>query len=246
MEQLHHPNIALSKGSGSPKYVFYEQWLRAAGASGKVIDLWALPAGERAAMLATCDGIVFTGGPDVEPSRYGQGERIGECFVDLVRDESEFALFEQAQELKMPVLGICRGLQLTNVALGAPLTVDIPADVPTDIEHRSVNHIESIHPVEVEPGSLIAKICRTAGGIINSSHHQAAANLPEHLRCAATSPDGIIEAIEWSEPAGKGFLLAVQWHPERMDYNSPLSLPIARHFLFEAESYALLRAKRGA
>lgn len=244
MENLHHPKIALSRASGSPKYAFYEQWLRAAGAAGEVIDLWSLPASERGVVLATCDGIVLTGGPDIEPSRYGQGDRLEECSVDLERDEAEFALFEQAQEHKMPVLAICRGLQLINVALGGSLIVDIPADIPTDIEHRSINHVESVHPVKVEPGSLIAKICRAAVGTINSSHHQAAEHLPEHLRCAAVSPDGIIEAFEWSEPSGKGFMLGVQWHPERMDYNSPFSLPIARHFLFEAESYALLRAKR--
>jgi putative glutamine amidotransferase len=244
MEQLHLPNIALSKGSGSPKYALYEQWLRAAGAVGSVIDLWALPADEHSAALATCDGILFTGGPDVEPSRYGRGGRLGECFVDLERDAVEFALFEQAQERRMPVLGICRGLQLINVALGGSLVVDIPSDISTGIEHRSVNHVESNHLVEVEAGSLIAKLCRAAAGDVNSSHHQAAEHLPEQLRRAAAAPDGIIEAFEWSEPAGKGFLLGVQWHPERMSADSPFSLPIARHFLFEAEAYALLGAKR--
>jgi putative glutamine amidotransferase len=240
-----HPTIALTKASGSPVYARYEQWLRAAGAGGAIINLWELPAAERAAALAASDGVIFTGGPDVVPSRYGKDARAAECIADPIRDDAEFAVFDQASGLNLPMLGICRGLQVFTVALGGALTVDIPTDVATDIEHRAADGNDSEHLLDVQPGSLVKKICRVAGGTINSAHHQAPEFLPEPLRLAAASPDGVIEAAEWSDPAGKGFLLGVQWHPERMDYGSPLSLPIARHFLFEAETYALLRAKRG-
>ncbi|GAB1431132.1 hypothetical protein MASR2M18_19670 [Ignavibacteria bacterium] len=240
----YYPKIALSKGSGSPKYGMYESWLRSVGNVAEVIDLWSLPAAQRTAVLNECDGIVFTGGPDISPDKHEQAERADECVIDTLRDDVEFSVFEQVRELKMPVLGICRGLQLINVALGGRLYIDIPTDIQSDTEHRSMNNEDSTHEVETAAGSMIKKICRTASGKINSAHHQAASVLPQSLRVAAIASDGVIEAVEWSEPMGKGFLLGVQWHPERMDFNSPFSLPIARHFLFEAESYAALYAKR--
>ncbi len=242
MEYL--PKIILTKGNGAQKYTLYEKWLKAAGSVGCVLDLWTMSSEERSHAIATSDGIIFTGGPDINPEKYNQAERSGECIISDERDAIEFEAFEQARDFKMPILGICRGLQIFNVALEAQLIIDIPRDILSDIEHRSIEGNDSFHTIEVAPGSLIKKICRSASGLVNSAHHQAVAILSEQLSLAGSSSDGIIEAAEWSDPGGKGFLLGVQWHPERLDYSSPFSLPIARHFLFEAESYALLRKRR--
>ncbi len=94
-------------------------------------------------------------------------------------------------------------------------------------------------------GSILKKIAGTLESEVNSAHHQAVENLPQTLTAAAKAPDGMIEAFEWADPMGKPFMLAVQWHPERMEnLESPLSLPLARHFLFEAESYNLLHKRK--
>jgi putative glutamine amidotransferase len=239
--------IAISKGSGSEKYENYGKWIKKADETVECVDMSQLDKEEALKVLEECAGIVFTGGEDVEPSRYGKTDvNYDEKHVetDPKRDELEFALVEKAEELKMPVLGICRGAQLLNVAFGGTLVVDIPSEYETEQEHRAVEKKDQKHEVEIVSGSILKKIAGALEGEVNSAHHQAITKLPQNLTAAAKAPDGIIEAFEWQDPMGKPFLLAVQWHPERMENpESPLSLPIARHFLFEAESYDLLHKK---
>ncbi len=232
--------IALSKASGSPKYAHYTEWLKSADPTVEIIDLWNKPFDEAISLLETVHGLILTGGADIHPERYGKVERIDECHIEPKRDTLEFALFEKARDLTLPVLAICRGAQLVNVALGGTLYVDIPTDYISDTEHRSREGNDSRHGLTVESGSLLKKITRLNEGTINSAHHQAVEVLSTLLRSAAKSEDGLNEAFEWNETHGKGFLLGVQWHPERMESDNPLSLPIARHFLYEAESYGLL------
>lgn len=236
--------IGISKASGSFKYELYPKWLSTADSEAKCVDLSQKNSLEEAIeALNSCSGLLLTGGPDIEPIRYEKQDEIGRCSVDVARDSLEFALFERAKELKMPILAVCRGLQLVNVALGGTLVVDIPAEIPTTTEHRALNSVDSRHEIEVLPGSLIAKISGQFEGEINSAHHQSANKVGEGLTIAAFSPDGIIEAMQWADPQNKPFLLCVQWHPERLEYDSPFSMPIAKHFLFEAESYLLLHQK---
>ena len=232
--------IALSKATGSPKYAHYAEWLKATDAEISIIDLWGKPIEECLGILENVHGLVLTGGADIHPERYGKPERISECHLEPERDTHEFALFEKAQELLLPILAICRGAQLVNVALGGTLYIDIPTDYVADTEHRSKDGIDSTHGLHVEAGSLLRKISKSDNGSINSAHHQAVEYLSPLLRKSALSEDGLIEAFEWNVLHGRGFLLGVQWHPERMDYTNPFSLPIAQHFLYEAESYQLL------
>jgi putative glutamine amidotransferase len=124
--------------------------------------------------------------------------------------------------------------------------VDIPADIAAIHEHARKNDVDGQHTLEVLSGSILTKITGEMEGIINSAHHQAVDTLGEGLRVSAVSDDGVNEAIEWHEAAGKPFLLGVQWHPERMNYANPFSIAIARHFLFETESYKLLVQPRFA
>jgi putative glutamine amidotransferase len=237
-------NIALSKGSGSPKYAFYAQWLRACEPTVEVVDLASdgYYTARAVEQLQQCAGIVFTGGSDLEPSRYGAEHERDRCgTIDPERDAFELELFRVAHERRMPILGICRGLQLINVALGGSLIVDIPSDRPSDVVHTRTDDADSEHWIAVEVGSLLGKMLRHWEGTVNSAHHQAIDRLGDHLRVAAVAPDGIVEAIESDSPEEHGFLFAVQWHPERMrDRSLPFSRVLAERFLFECTSYALL------
>lgn len=239
--------IAASRVSGSEKYASYQRWLRAVDPEVEVVDLYtySTPA-EAVTLMKECSGLLLTGGPDVNPVRYGQPEKAALCEPpDEHRDALELALIESATEANMPILGICRGAQILNVAFGGTLIADIPTVVGTEIEHRQVDGVDSHHAIHSEPGSLIKRICRSLDGEINSAHHQSVERLATIFTPSATSPDGVIEAFEWGDAAmgGKPFLLAVQWHPERMDYGNPFSLPIAQHFVSEVAAYSQLFAQ---
>ena len=232
--------VALSKASGKAPYLNYIPWLKKAEDDIECIDMSGRTVAEALELLDGCSGLVLTGGPDVEPKHYNRPNAEGLGTVDAARDELEFALFRRARERSMPVLGICRGLQLINVALGGTLYVDLPSESPSDVEHGQREGVDAEHHVMVEPGTLLMKVSGVTEGEVNSAHHQAIEDLAEGLLRSAESPDGNVEAIEWRDGGHNGFLAAVQWHPERMDYSHPLSGHLAERFLFEAYSYKLL------
>jgi putative glutamine amidotransferase len=125
---------------------------------------------------------------------------------------------------------------------GGTLYADLPTERPSSTEHRQVDGVDAMHPVEIEPGSILRRICRTMDGSVNSAHHQGVEHLAPLFTPSVVSADGIIEAFEWGDATlgGKPFLLAVQWHPERLEHTNPFSLAIAQHFIHEAEAYRLL------
>ncbi len=178
--------------------------------------------------ISTCTGLVLTGGQDINPEIYNQSNEKGlSRNIDDSRDTFERNLLDAALKYNLPVLGICRGLQLVNAHLGGSLFQHIE-------NHRneiSENDIE--HGIEVVENSLLHQIVNLRSGIINSSHHQAVDRIAEDLKVSATSFDGIIEALEWKEPENKSPLLLVQWHPERMkDKNdNPFSKEILNWFI---------------
>lgn len=148
--------------------------------------------------LAGCRGLVLAGGSDIEPARYGQ-PNVAARNPHPERDEMESRLIEEALALGMPVFGICRGLQMLNVAFGGSLMQDI-GETHTNVRHGIV----------FQPGSQLAAIAQPE--TVNSRHHQAIDRLGDRLRITARSPrDGVIEGIE---AIGLPFVLAVQWHPE--------------------------------
>lgn len=239
--------IALSKGSGGEKYRYYADWLCSIEPSLEIVDLAATGYDQNRALalLKECAGIVFSGGADLDPALYGAEELRRICTIDRERDDFELALFEYASQQHMPILGICRGAQLINVALNGSLVVDIPSQwhhhTGYSIEHRKTASGDSEHAIAVEAGTLLGRMLRTWEGQVNSAHHQAIDRLGEGLIVSAHAPDGIVEAIEWRDPESRGFLLAVQWHPERMkDAASPFSRTLGERFIFEARSYHLL------
>ena len=164
-----------------------------------------------AEQLSHCDGLLLTGGVDISPATYGEQPHPQLNATTPDRDAHELALLDAARRLGIPVLAICRGIQLVNVAYGGTLYQDLPAQVPGAIQHsqRSARHLPS-HTVTVTAPSRLYEL---VGGTIEvtSFHHQAVKDLGADLEVVATAVDGIVEAVEASDHP---WLVAVQWHPE--------------------------------
>jgi putative glutamine amidotransferase len=165
------------------------------------------------AILDAVCGLVLTGGEDVDPARYGEKRHEKVRFVNAARDATEAALVEAARARRKPVLAICRGVQMLNVALGGTLVQDIPSEVDTKIAHDedSPRDLRS-HEISIEPDSLIAKAVGTEHLTVNSFHHQSAKRVADGLRVTARSPDGVIEGLESTDD--NWWVMGVQWHPE--------------------------------
>jgi gamma-glutamyl-gamma-aminobutyrate hydrolase PuuD len=235
--------IAISKGSGSPSYANYATWLHAVDPSIRIVDCQPLSVEEAVAALDACDGLILTGGPDVAPERYEQPDVRPLCqTIDDERDAKEFALVERARDLRLPTLGICRGAQVLNVAYGGTLVADIPSQRPSQEQHGSIDSVDATHDLHVESGSILKYICGVMDSTVNSSHHQAVDHIAQLFTVSARSADGTIEAFEWGDATlgGKPFLLGVQWHPERMAFDMPMSGSIAQHFVHEADAFRSL------
>lgn len=184
------------------------------------------------------DGLVLQGGADVSPSRYGQQPLRPEWGGDLVRDRYEIELLEGFLVSGKPVLGICRGCQLLNVAFGGTLFQDIPTQHSSAREHVDALLYDQLnHEIRFEPGSRLGEVYAEApGGLVTSIHHQAVDRLGADLAVEARSTeDGLVEAIR---ARGSGFVAGVQWHPEFHAVN-PLLLsgdPLMAAFLQAARS----------
>lgn len=165
-------------------------------------------AGEEEWRIEDLEGILLAGGGDIDPARFKQTQHAKTIHVDLARDELELRLAREAVAAHKPVLGICRGAQVLGVAFGGDLIQDIPDLVPNARQHDNGEH-----PVWVAPDSRLGQILGDRAEV-NSFHHQANASLGAGLRVAAWSDDNVIEAVEALET---GFVLGVQWHPERME-----------------------------
>ena len=162
------------------------------------------------------DGLVLGGGCDVEPARYGETTLPGAGVeTDPDRDALDFSLLAEARRDGVPVLAICRGLQVVNVALGGTLIQDVPrgpvSPIAHDVPESEKTRIE--HAVSVEPGTRLAAIAPAADLPVNSRHHQAIARPAADLVVSAVAPDGVVEA---AETADGPWLLGVQWHPENL------------------------------
>jgi len=194
----------------------YRQSILHTGGEPRVIDQSMAVADA----LTGVDGLLLTGGGDVDPARYGEAPHLKLEDVDPVRDEFEIALIAAARARDLPIFAICRGVQVLNVAAGGTLVQDIPSEVTGALKHSldvpPHPPYELAHEVWVDKDSLLAKLMgdRLVGSDtcdVNSRHHQAVKTVGAGYRVSATAPDGVIEAIE--DPAAR-FCLGVQWHPE--------------------------------
>jgi putative glutamine amidotransferase len=167
-------------------------------------------------VIAALDGLVLTGGGDVDPDAYGQEAEPEVAGVDTNRDASERALLRAALFADLPVLAICRGCQVLNVELGGTLHQHLPA-VIGHTEHRTAPYVFGEVEVDTEPGTLTAEVFGTKP-TVRCSHHQAIRDLGRGLVPTARTHDGVVEAVELP---GYRFVLAVQWHPEEGDDQRP-------------------------
>jgi putative glutamine amidotransferase len=183
-----------------------------------------------------CDGVLLTGGDDIDPKCYVSNlpGSLAKTSLnhDTERDAWEKILIQEVFRRRKPLLAICRGLQMLNVVLGGTLLVDIPTQVPNALNHNQMaRKTKPVHNITIVAGTLLA---RMAGGIslgVNSTHHQAAGQVADPLRVVAQTDDGVIEALELKDPARLPFMLAVQFHPERMVDQSTLFLRLFRGFV---------------
>lgn len=197
----------------------YADVLRSVGAVPWLIALAPDDADTFAEVMARLDGLFLAGGTDVDPARYGEPRHPKCGATDPDRDATEFALLRMAVERTMPVLAVCRGLQVMNAAFGGTLYQDIAAQVPAALNHEGSDTARAAisHEVTVASGSRLAEILGESYVGVNSLHHQAIKHLAPTLRATAFAPDGIIEGVE-----GTGsFLVGVQWHPEELAGTRP-------------------------
>lgn len=168
-------------------------------------------------VLADLDGLLVTGGSDIEPTRYGAEVHAKSEPSDPMRDAFELAIIRRAFELGIPTLAVCRGMQIANVAWGGTLHQHIPDLVDGGVIHDDPSRkFEAFdeHMVGVEPDSLLAGLTRSTRFATNASHHQSVDRLGTGLRVVARTDDGIVEALE--NPRASQFWLGTQWHPERL------------------------------
>lgn len=162
------------------------------------------------------DGLVLTGGADVNPALYGHAPHPALGPVSDVRDSWEIELVRAARACSKPLLAICRGAQVLNVALGGNLIQDLPSQHPSDINHDP-DHPRSFrtHPVEIATESRLGRAAGATRPMVNSIHHQAIDRVSNDLRVVATAPDGVIEGVE-SAADSDWWCVGVQWHPEEL------------------------------
>lgn len=220
----------------------YVKWIKGNNNDIEIITLSA----EIGNKVEDCDALVLSGGIDMHPRYYNGSdtyENQPSNFKES-RDDFELHAFDAAIKNYLPVLGICRGLQLINVFCEGTLVQDLGKNknkIHQDfVEEDKKTERDSKHLVKVENGTILHEIVKVDSGTVNSAHHQAINKLGKDLIANSWSEDGVIEGIEWKDNHKKSFMLAVQWHPERMDklniLESPFSKNIRDHFISVIQS----------
>jgi len=207
---------------------------------------WVLPCLSSENLVAEavrrCEGVMLTGGDDVQPKLYANHlppklKRVLSP-AEPARDLAELLLIREIFRQRKPLLAICRGQQILNVALGGTLIVDIAAQVPGALNHSRLDRKDKIvHKVALTPGSILNKIMGKQILGVNSSHHQSVGRLGGSLCVTAVSSDGVVEGLELAEPARRRlpWLVAVQFHPERLFEKHDVFLELFRSFIRACE-----------
>ncbi len=210
--------VSYGRGSDPDRYflpVAYVSAVRRAG--GRVV---MIPPGDGSAPIIVngVNGVIFAGGGDLDPSRYGQAAHDELYGVDAERDALELDLASEVLARRVPSLAICRGLQIINVVLGGDLVQHLSDGVPDGIAHRAGVGQSVLHHVRIAPESQLASVCGATALQVASSHHQGPNRLGDGLRPVAWADDDTVEALEAD---GHSELLAVQWHPEETADRDP-------------------------
>lgn len=218
------------------KHPIYEKWILCQNNDIEIIRLGYKY--NNLEKISQCDGVLLTGGEDVHPRFYNKPENLELCnpdFMDEQRDEFEWKVCEYVFANKIPVLGICRGLQFVNVFLGGTLIGDIPS-IGKNNHSKYYEGKDRYHHISVFPDSGLAHIVGVGEGEINSAHHQSVDVPADSLVVNSLSEDGIVEGLEWKNPVDHSLTL-VQWHPERIeDVENPFNKSIRKVFIEAVES----------
>lgn len=226
--------IVFSKATGSENYRKYISFIQSVYPSVYGINAFGMEIGRLDSLLGEFDGLVLTGGPDVHPRYYGREEDTAFCEYDLYRDSLEFYLIDIAFRRKIPIFAICRGEQILNVYLGGSLHPDLPTFASGNIRHRcNENEGQCLHLVFLDTNSNFYKLIGLDSFFVNSFHHQGVARLGKNLRPVAFSSDNLVEAYEWDKANQEPFIIAVQWHPERLGIKDTVSNILATRFIEE-------------
>ncbi len=215
-------------------FLNYPAWIQGDGVEVIVLSY----KNENKEDFSRCDGFLLSGGVDMHPSAYGNSRVDYPWATNFngARDAFEREVFQYACLHEKPVLAICRGLQVVNVALGGNLIQDLQEQGFSN--HRKGAEADREHLISVEPSSLLFSIAGQSQGLVNSAHHQGLDRIAESLRVSAWSDDRVVEAIEYKDFDQKPFFLGVQWHPERLriqDSYTPFSMHIRQAFLDAAK-----------
>lgn len=226
-------------GSLRPIYGNNQSYVRAVELSGGVpllIPPLADPS-SHAAIRSRLDGLLLSGGGDIDPKLYGE-ERIPECGeIEAGRDEEELDAARWALDQGVPILGVCRGLQILNVLHGGTLYQDITTQRPNSPRHDHTSHPRSwrSHEIAINPDSRLAGILGSPRQVVNSLHHQAIDRIGDGIEITAWSEDGIAEAMEIP---GDSFVIAVQYHPEELYPDDEPSRRLFAAFVQAAAAHA--------
>lgn len=227
--------IAVTDTGREDKQKLYLNWLRSFDPNAELVVLSYQK--KNSTILSGFDGLLLTGGIDIDPkfSKAVPIMKVGK--TDPLRDEFEFGLLDDAVKKGIPVLGVCRGLQIANVFFGGTLSADLQFDGYS--EHTAKDQEPVIeHAVHVRKDSFLHEVVGSETGVVNSYHHQGVKTIGDSLQSVAVAEDGVIESLEWKEKNGKPYFLAVQWHPERMnDIKNPMTSTIGISFLDAVKKY---------
>lgn len=189
-------------------------------------------------LLSMANGIIISGGEDINPGLYGKPDELGRCEeIDGYRDSLEQIMLTYAWNRQIPILGICRGNQILNATNGGTLIIDIPDDTGSKFVHRDKRKkkenmsTRTYHSVYIKQNTMLYEIVKSDSGQVHSNHHQAIEKTAPGFITSSLSNDSIIESIELSGKNTERFVLGLQWHPEAMDVGSPFSGNIGRAFI---------------
>ncbi|MEQ9186571.1 MAG: type 1 glutamine amidotransferase [Cryomorphaceae bacterium] len=206
----------------------YQRWIHTQDSSAVFIELYGHAYNQLDSILATCDGLILTGGLDIAPSRYGKVDSLSLCkSPNLRRDSIEFKAMQYAKKTGIPTLGVCRGMQIINVSFGGDLLLDIPSFNGSTLHQKEGTDARHLVYTAPEMEALIKADTATT----NSNHHQAVGRIGDGLQPLAWSTDSIVEAIRHMDTEAFPFLWGVQWHPERMPRQSPMSKNLLSSFI---------------
>lgn len=195
------------------------------------------------------DGFLISGGPDVDGRHYGENNLVHMGEISPLRDTMEINITKKAFIASKPILGICRGMQVLNVAMGGTLYQDINEQIKCEAvlkHHQEAPKWHPIHEIYIEEGSIMQEAYGKCITLVNSFHHQAVKKVAPEFMATSKAADGIIESIEYiglktenNLPSGRGkekqFAVGVQWHPETMWERYPIHLKIFKHFIYAAK-----------